>query len=444
MAAAGGLLPMFLYSYATGPDPRNTGAPGDQTCAQARCHTGTALNGGGGAAVLTSSAGATYVPGQQQTVTLTITDSRARVFGFQASARPDSNASKGQAGNFTPSASQIVVCESGSLRGNSGCPASAPVQFIEHSRPFTTNTITFTWTPPASDVGPVTIYVAANAANGNGDDSGDHIYSTKLQLSPSATTSADAPNIAPNGVVSASAFKSSSVTAPGSWLEIFGVNLSPTTRGWAAADFAGNTAPTSLDGVSVTIGDQPAYISYVSPTQLNVLVPQGVAIGSGVPVVVKTPAGLSQASAVNTADVAPELLAPPSFAAAGRQYVVATLPTSDGSTAFVGPSGAVGGVNMRPAKPGEVITLYGIGFGPVSPSTPAGSIATTASSVTNAVTVQIGSTPATVQYAGLAPGFVGLYQFNVQVPNISAGDWPLVVSVNGTAVSQNLYMTTGQ
>src|SRR4051812_9866076 len=52
-AAAGGLLPMFLYSYASGPDPRKTGAPGDQTCTQAGCHTGTALNGGGGSAVLT-------------------------------------------------------------------------------------------------------------------------------------------------------------------------------------------------------------------------------------------------------------------------------------------------------------------------------------------------------------------------------------------------------
>jgi uncharacterized protein (TIGR03437 family) len=175
-----------------------------------------------------------------------------------------------------------------------------------------------------------------------------------------------------------------------------------------------------------------------------VLVPDGLAVGAGVPVVVKTPTGESQASSVNTADLAPEILAPPSFAVAGRQYAVATLPSSDGSTVFVGPSGAIAGVNIRPARPGEVITFYGIGFGPVSPGTPSGSIATTTSTVTNAVTVQFGSTPATVQYAGLAPGFVGLYQFNVQVPNILPGDWPVVVAVNGTAVAQNLYITTGQ
>ena len=444
-AAAGGLLPMFLYSYATGPDPRKTGAPGDQTCAQSGCHTGTALNGGGGSAVLTSSAGTTYTPGQQQTLTLTITDSRARVYGFQASARLDSNPSNGQAGSFTAGTSQIVICENGSLRGSSGCPANSSAQFIENSRPFSTNTITLAWTAPSSDVGPITVYVAANAANGNNDDSGDHIYTTKLQLIAAAPApTAEVPTVAPEGVVSATAFKSSAVTAPGSWLEIFGANLSPTTRGWASSDFTGNAAPTSLENVSVTIGGKSAYVAYVSPTQLNVLVPEGVAIGSGVPVVVKTPAGESQAASVNTADLAPELLSPPSFAIAGRQYVVATLPVGDGTVTYVGPSGGITGVNMRPAKPGEVITLYGIGFGPVSPSTPAGTIATQAGSLTNPVTVQFGSTPATVQYAGLAPGFVGLYQFNVQVPNILAGDWPLVVSVNGTAVAPNLFVTTGQ
>src|SRR5213075_3085870 len=98
-------------------------------------------------------------------------------------------------------------------------------------------------------------------------------------------------------------------------------------------------------------------------------------IGRGVPVVVKTSAGQSDAAAVTVADVAPAILAPASFAVAGKQYAVATFPSSDGSVTYVGRAGAIAGVNMRPAKPGEVITLYGIGFGPVSPGTAAGSIA---------------------------------------------------------------------
>jgi hypothetical protein len=165
-------------SYASGPDPRNTGAPGDQTCARSGCHTGTSLNGGGGNVQLTSSTGTTYTPRQQQTFTITITDSKAKTYGFQMSARLDSNGTNGQAGNFTAGSQQIVICDSGSLKGSSECPFSAPVQFIEHSRPFTTNTINITWTPPSSNAGTVTIYVAANATNGNNADSGDHIYTT--------------------------------------------------------------------------------------------------------------------------------------------------------------------------------------------------------------------------------------------------------------------------
>ena len=295
-AFAGGILPIILYSYATGPDPRVTGAPGDQTCAQSGCHTGTALNGGGGSIALTSSEGSTYTPGKKQTLTLTITDSRARAYGFQATARPDSNSSKGQAGAFTAGTQQKVICENGSTMGAAGCSSTSPVQFIEHSRAFSTNTITFTWTAPASDIGPVTIYVAANAANGKNDDSGDHIYTTKLQLQPAAATTGSAgsaPAISSGGVVSAAAFKPAAGAAPGTWIEIFGTNLSASTRSWSNSDFTGNAAPTSLDGVSVTIGGKNAYVDYVSPMQVNAQVPDGVQIGSGVAVVVNNAQGTS-------------------------------------------------------------------------------------------------------------------------------------------------------
>ncbi len=140
------MLPVLVYSYASGPDPRYTGAPGDQTCVV--CHQGTALNGGGGSLALTSSTGATYTSGQQQTFTITVADSKARAYGFQMTARLDSNPSSGQAGDFTAGAQQMVLCGNGSIKGSAGCPSNAPVQFIEHNRPFTTNTITASWTLP--------------------------------------------------------------------------------------------------------------------------------------------------------------------------------------------------------------------------------------------------------------------------------------------------------
>jgi uncharacterized protein (TIGR03437 family) len=422
-----------------------TGAPGDSTCAQSGCHTGTALNGGGGSVRLASSEGTTYTPGKTQTLTIAIADSSARAYGFQATARLDSSPTSGQAGSFTASTNQMVICANGSLRGASGCPSRSPLQFVEHSRALSTSTVTFSWTAPSSDVGTITIYAAANAANANNNDSGDHIYTTSLKLSPAAATS-NLPTIASGGVVSASAFRPSAGAGPGTWLEIFGSNLSSTTRSWSGADFDGNTAPTSLDGVSVTIGGKSAYVDFVSLGQVNALVPDGIAIGSGVPVVVANSQGQSDPPyTVTTSSLVPALLAPPKFLVGGKQYAVAVFPANDAnSTTYVGPVGANAGVTMQPAKPGDVITVYGIGFGPVSPATAAGTIAMQSTSLANQVTVQIGQIPATVQYAGLAPGFVGLYQFNIEIPSAAAGDQPLVVQVNGTNIGPSVYLTIGQ
>ena len=435
-------LPVLLYAYATGPDPRNTGAPGDQTCARSGCHIGTALNGGGGNVNLASSAGTTYTPGQAQTITIAITDSKAKVYGFQMSARLDSNPTNGQAGDFTAGTQQIVICDNSSLKGSNGCPSSAPVEFIEHSSPFKSNTITVNWTPPSSNVGTVTLYVAANAANGDGNNTGDHIYTTSLQLSPAEATS-NKPVISSGGVAAASGFNANAGIAPGTWVEIFGTNLATTTRVWQGSDFNGNNAPTSLDGVTVTIGGKNAYIDFVSPGQINVQVPDGIPIGAGVQVVVMNSQGQSDPYTIQTSDVAPALLAPSSFAVSGKQYVVATFPvTGTGGLVYVAPTGAISGLNTHPAQAGDVITLYGIGFGPVSPTTGAGVIATQANNLVSPINIMFGQTPAQVLYAGLAPGFVGLYQFNIQVPSMSAGDWPLVVQLGGTTLTQNLMIST--
>jgi len=77
----------------------------------------------------------------------------------------------------------------------------------------------------------------------------------------------------------ASGFGNVGPTAPGSWIEIHGTNLAPDTRSWGPADFTPN-APVSLDGVGVSIGSQAAYVSYISPTQVNALVPSGLGLGS--------------------------------------------------------------------------------------------------------------------------------------------------------------------
>ena len=85
---------------------------------------------------------------------------------------------------------------------------------------------------------------------------------------------------------------------PGSWVTIFGSNLALNARGWRADEIAGGKLPTSLDGVSVTINGLPAFISYISPTQLSVQAPSDSSIidGQNVSVTVTSPVGTARAT----------------------------------------------------------------------------------------------------------------------------------------------------
>jgi uncharacterized protein (TIGR03437 family) len=86
---------------------------------------------------------------------------------------------------------------------------------------------------------------------------------------------------------------------------------------------------------------------------------------------VTSPSGTSTSATVTINSVEPGLLAPPNFNINGTQYVAAIF--SDGTFAL--PAGAISGVSSRPAKPGDEIVLYGVGFGPVTPDIPAGQLA---------------------------------------------------------------------
>jgi len=251
------------------------------------------------------------------------------------------------------------------------------------------------------------------------------------------TTTPSTPAISSGGIVSASAFGGFTAVAPGSWIEIYGTGLAADSRSWTGADFTGNTAPTSLDGTSVTIGGQNAFIDYISPGQVNAQVPSNAGTGAQ-PVIVKTAAGASAALTLTVNPEEPGLLAPASFKVGGTQYVAALF--SDGAT-FVLPAGAISGVTSRPAKPGDVITLYGVGFGSVTPNIPAGQIVQQSNTLVAPLHVLFGSAEATVEYDGLAPSAVGLYQFNVVVPNVTASNAvPLTFTLAGVAGTQTLYI----
>jgi len=246
------------------------------------------------------------------------------------------------------------------------------------------------------------------------------------------------PSVNTGGVLSASAFGAFNSVAPGSWIEIYGSDLSFSNRSWTTADFTngGLTAPTSLDGVTVTIGGQAAYIDYISGNQINAQVPYNVAPGQQ-QLTVKTAAGAALvATTVTVCALQPGMFAPPLLKVGGTQYVGALFP--DGTYAM--PPGAVQGITSRRANPGDVVTLYGVGFGPVTPNIPAGQVVQQSNSLPQ-FQISIGGTPATVTYAGLAPDAIGLYQFNVVVPNVTASDTALVTfSIGGVAGTQTLHI----
>ena len=251
--------------------------------------------------------------------------------------------------------------------------------------------------------------------------------------------SANAPSIVAGGVVSPLAFGGFPAIAPGSWIEIYGTNLAADTRAWSQADFHNTAlAPTSLDGTQVTIAGVSAYVAYISPRQVNAQVPLNVPTGAQ-QIAVTTANGTSAPYTVTVNQTQPGLLAPSTFQIGGNQYLAALF--NDGVT-YVLPTGAISGIPSRPAHVGETIVMYGVGFGPVSPPFPAGEIIPQVPTfLTQSFQVFFGQTPAaTPSYYGLAPGVIGLYQFNVVVPNVPASNAvPVTFTLGGVAGTQTLY-----
>jgi uncharacterized protein (TIGR03437 family) len=450
-------LPVLLWAYEFGPDPGYAGVPGENggaTCATSGCHLGTANNPANkGSVKVNFPNGATYTPGVPQTLTVTISDPAQNAAGFELTARLASTPST-MAGSFAAtdvntqlvcSQPNLIVFEPVPNTTPQSCPIGYTLQYIEQSLTGFNNsvghlpyTFSFTWTPPCTNAGNVTIYVAADAGSGlppSEDD--DHIYATTYTVSP--VTGGNTPTIS-CGIISAGAFGGFAAAAAGSWIEIYGTNLGPSTGyQWQGNDFSGNNAPTRLQGVSVSINGQSAFVDYVSSGQVNAQVPNGAGVGPAT-VIVTTSNGSSAPYTLTLNALEPGLLAPPSFTIGGNQYVVAF--NSDGS--YTLPTTSTLGLNSRPARPGETLVIYGVGFGPAVAGgipIPPGVIVTQTNSLANSMQMFFNGTQAALVYLGLTPGDIGLYQFNVLVPSSIANSdaVPLTFNVGGNTGGQTLY-----
>ena len=441
LPAVAGLTPLMLWAYLEGPPPGSTGAPGENPLACAVCHTNSArggpINAGGGKVVATFSSGSTYTPGGAPvTVTVNVTDPQNSRFGFQMTARPESDLTTSGAGDFTPGANQIVVCSDNNLKTSSQCNGKA--QFISHSfagGQAQTTPYTFTWTPPATNVGNVHFYVAGNAVNGNRQpDGGDHVYTAEIVLTPAVAN--PRPTIVTGGVLNAASFAKDasghgSPVAPGSLVAIFASNF-----GTDESDASSVPLPTTLGNVSVSIGGTAAPI-------LNV-VPEAGIINAQVPF---EAAGDSDADVVVTLNSTSSL--PEKIAIAPAAPGIFTIPPGVGNAVFVNLDGTVAsastalGVPTHPIARGESGLFYATGLGNLTPFLVDGANDTTQLHTANQTPivwiggVKTGIT-AQVLFAGQAPQFPGVNQINIVIPlNAPVGDAiPIQIqSADGSATS---------
>jgi uncharacterized protein (TIGR03437 family) len=216
--------------------------------------------------------------------------------------------------------------------------------------------------------------------------------------------------------------------ASATFVSIFGTNLSQTTRLWQDSDFVNGLLPTALSGVSVTINGLPAYVEYISPTQVNVLAPDDATVGA-VQVQVTTPQGNTNSFTAQKQQFAP------AFFTMGGTYAAA----QHADYSYVGKPGLLPGATSQPAQPGETILIYGTGFGPTSPPLPSAQLVTTPAVLANSVQFTIGGVVAHVDYAGLVEA--GLYQFNVKVPDVPSGDAALVAQIGGVQTQTGVLIT---
>jgi uncharacterized protein (TIGR03437 family) len=212
--------------------------------------------------------------------------------------------------------------------------------------------------------------------------------------------------------------------APNTWVEIKGSNLAPPgeARIWQSSDFVNNKMPTKLDGVSVNVNGQSAYVYYISPTQINILTSPD-AFPASAQIVV------SNNGAANAPFNALGQPLSPSFFVFGDGLHVAAIHL-DGT--LVGPTSfSVPGYTFSPAKPGETISVYANGFGPTTTPVAAGST-TQGGTLSPPPAVTVAGRNATVQFAGLVSP--GLFQFNVIVPDpVPQGDQIIKATYGGTS-----------
>lgn len=325
--------------------------------------------------------GLAYRPGgARQRWKLRIEDPGVRAYGIQVSPRMASEPARLSAGQmFIVSPLTMVVCEDDSLPTATGCSASAPIQFFHHTEPATDGLFEIDWLPPASG-GDVEVYVAANASVAGQRNS-------RIHLSKFTLRSGDPPARLVNAASLEARFSSNT------WVRISGSDLAPSAKEWSDSDIRDGVLPTELNGTSVRINGRLAAISSVSPERIAALAPSDPTEGI-VPIEIVREGSVTHEFTARKDRISPALFAP-----------------------------------KDPGCPRCPIALYGTGFGATHPQVDPSLAFAGAAPLTLPFRVTIGGREARAEFGGLVSP--GLFQFNVEIPDIDPGEHPVTVEIDG-------------
>ena len=230
-----------VHAFVSGPPASYTGAPGEGTCTA--CHASFALNSGNGGVSITG-APDTYLPNQEVTLTVTVNHPNGFLYGFQVTALDSAGHPAGT----------LVLSDTTNTRLITGTVAGESRSYIEHTAAgtfpveFNRRRFTLKWMSPATDIGPVTFYAAGNGANGDGDNSGDYIYTTRITSGCALSIDKTSQSFAANGGTG-----SFNVTGTGcGWTAISNNNWISITSGSSGAGNA-TVAYTTLANTTGTI-----------------------------------------------------------------------------------------------------------------------------------------------------------------------------------------------
>ena len=221
--------------------------------------------------------------------------------------------------------------------------------------------------------------------------------------------------------------------SPGEIITIFGNNIGPAspTSGTGFTPTPAGTVPTTLAGVTMSINNVPAPLIFVSPNQINAIVPYEVSGQSTANVVVSLNGSTSTGTQIQVAQTAPA--------------VFTLSQNGSGQGAILNQNGSVNGAS-NPAAKGSIIQIFATGEGQLVPAVQTGCMSGPSlplpKPVATPITVTIGGQPATpINYAGEAPTLVcGVIQINATVPNsIGSGAQAVVLTIgSNTNTQQNV------